>query len=96
MEVHITSEGPFNWVDPDLIAELGEGATYNKERELNYKNFFAVDWHTPQYDYLRERWEPLLNSAEHTDRNSAKFALWSVVRLREIQARVKKQYGQQD
>jgi len=75
-----------NWVDPDFVAmnESSGNGNFNLEAERGFKKFFEEDWHGPQFDDLREVWDPLINDKDSHGRVLAKTALWSVVNLRKL------------
>lgn len=90
-----TSNNEFpDWVDPDIRIEYeGQDIEFLRDQEEGFTEFFAHGWHDPEYDDLRERWEPLLHADEGLTRTEAarqvlygKVALWSVVRLRTMSA----------
>jgi hypothetical protein len=78
---------PINWVDPDILAYEGEASTLNLPAELEFKNFFTNEWPTAKWDYLRERWDPLITDEDPHGRLLGKTALWNLTRLHELQRR---------
>lgn len=87
---------PINWMDPDLLefdASLAEGADQGREQE--FKQFFESTWHEPQYDDLRERWDPHLHDEDAHARVLAKTALWSIVQHRKLREIARQRTQQQ-
>lgn len=86
----MTNPDTANWVDPDIIAyyeESGGVSSFDFDLEKEFKEFFEIGWNDPKYDDLRETWDKhLIDESPHA-RVLAKTALWSVVRLREVQGR---------
>ena len=76
-----------NWVDPDIVAAIGETAAFDEDREREFKEFFETDWLDPKFDDLRARWDPLLYDQDPHGRVLAKTALWAVVQLRAFRER---------
>jgi|GEM_PF-2442727 len=83
---------PIDCVDPDIFAYYADGGkipSFDLKAEREFKKFIETGWLDPQYDDLRERWDPLILSDNPQGRVMAKTALWSLVKLREIQNRIK-------
>lgn len=74
-------EGP-NWIDPDVLAyNDGSQASYSKDLESKFHNFFKIGWLDPRYDDLRIQWDPVINDEDPYGRLYGKIALWSLVRF---------------
>ncbi len=77
-----------NWIDPDILAfNEGRNISCDIEKEREFKSFFDNDWHTPQFDTLRQRWGAYIESDNPHARVLAKTALWSVIQLKTAQNR---------
>lgn len=82
-----------NWVDPDILAYEGENAAnLDFELEREFRDFFAIEWQEPQWDFLRERWDKHLNDEDPYGRLLGKTALWNLVQLHKL--RWKRNEGQ--
>ncbi|HUC87727.1 MAG TPA: hypothetical protein VMR95_01080 [Candidatus Binatia bacterium] len=77
-----------NWVDPDILAyNDGNVDMGSMRRELEFKEFFETGWLDSSYDYLRERWDPLIHDEDPHGRLLGKIALWSVIQLLQLRAK---------
>jgi hypothetical protein len=83
-----TGNGEFtNWVDLDILAENEDrNIGYDQKSEQGFKDFFEVGWLDSKYDYLRDRWDHLINDNDPRGRLMGKVALWNLARLLNIQA----------
>jgi hypothetical protein len=77
-----------NWVDPDILEYYGGTVDpENAENERNFKEFFEIEWQSPRYDHLRQRWGKHVDSEDPIDRLYGKIALWSYIQLLKTQHR---------
>ena len=80
-----------NWIDPDILAfNDGTHASYDLEKEKEFKEFFTHGWLDPAYDDIRTKWDKQLNDPSAHARVLAKTALWSLVQLRELQKKIQR------
>ncbi len=82
-------ENPLNWVDPDMLEYAGGNvSTLDLPKEREFKLFFTEEWPKPKWDYLRERWDALINDKDPHGRLLGKTALWNLVQLHELERKM--------
>ncbi len=89
--MHAPHNESINWIDPDILAyNDGAHASYDLEKEKEFKEFFTRGWLDSKYDDIRNRWDKQLNDPSAHARVLAKTALWSLVQLRNIQENIQR------